>query len=113
LQALTLMNNVAFVEAARFLAERIQREADPNPTAHIKHGFRIVTGRLPQPSEIEPLATAYDRFLNHFETNPQEAPKLLAIGEAPRDDKSPATEHAALTMLANILLNLDEAITLE
>lgn len=113
LQALTLMNNVAFVEAARFLAERIMREADSDPAAQIERGFRIVNGRFPRVSESEPLQAAYDEFLNYFRNNPNEAPKLLATGEAPRDKNLPATEHAALTMLANILLNLDEAITLE
>jgi mono/diheme cytochrome c family protein len=113
LQALTLMNNVAFVEAARFLAERIMREADAEPAAQIERGFRMVTGRLPRATEAEPLKAAYDQFLNYFRNNPNEAPKLLAIGEAPRDKNLPAVEHAALTMLANILLNLDEAITLE
>lgn len=113
LQALTLMNNVAFVEAARFLAERILREADADSASQIRHGFRTVTGRLPRASESEPLAKAYNQFLDYFAKNPTEAPKLLAIGEAPRDKKLPAERHAALTMLANILLNLDEAITLE
>ena len=113
LQALTLMNNVAFVEAATFLAERIMREADAEPAAQIERGFRMVTGRLPRATEAEPLKAAYDQFLNYFRNNPNEAPKLLAIGEAPRDKNLPAVEHAALTMLANILLNLDEAITLE
>ena len=113
LQALTLMNNVAFVEAARFLAERMLREADNDPTAQIQRGFRIVTGRIPLPTEIQPLEQAHEQFLKYFESNPKEAPKLLAIGEAPRDSTLPTTRHAALTMLANVLLNLDEAITLE
>ena len=113
LQALTLMNNVAFVEAARFLAERILREADADSASQIRHGFRVVTGRFPRASEIEPLAKAFDQFLDYFSKNPAEAPKLLAIGEAPRNEELPPERHAALTMLANILLNLDEAITLE
>jgi mono/diheme cytochrome c family protein len=113
LQALTLMNNVAFIEAARFLAERMLREAESNPTAQIRHGFRIANGRYPRPSESEPLESAHDQFLTFFQSSPKEAPKLLAIGEAARDKTLPAARHAALTMLANILLNLDEAITLE
>ena len=113
LQALTLMNNVAFVEAARFLAERIMREADSDSASQIRHGFRIVTGRLPRASETELLAQANDQFLDYFAKNPMEASKLLTIGEASRDKKLPVERHAALTMLANILLNLDEAITLE
>lgn len=113
LQALTLMNNVAFVEAARFLAERILREADADSASQIRRGFRIVTGRHPRPAETEPLAQAYDQFLDYFAKNPTEAPKLLAIGEAARDKNLPSERHAALTMLANILLNLDEVITLE
>ena len=113
LQALTLMNNVAFVEAARFLAERIMREADSDSASQIRHGFRIVTGRLPRASETELLAQANDQFLGYFAKNPMEASKLLTIGEASRDKKLPVERHAALTMLANILLNLDEAITLE
>lgn len=113
LQALTLMNNVAFVEAARFLAERIMREADSDSASQIRHGFRIVTGRLPRASESELLAQANDQFFDYFAKNPMEASKLLTIGEAARDKKLPVERHAALTMLANILLNLDEAITLE
>lgn len=113
LQALTLMNNVAFVEAARFLAERIMREAESDPASRIERGFRIVTGRRPEPAEAQPLTTAYDQFISHFESRPADALKLLATGEAARDQTLPSTEHAALTMLANILLNLDEAITLE
>jgi hypothetical protein len=108
-----LMNNVAFIEAARFLAERMLREAESNPTAQIRHGFRIANGRYPRPSESEPLESAHDQFLTFFQSSPKEAPKLLAIGEAARDKTLPAARHAALTMLANILLNLDEAITLE
>lgn len=113
LQALTLMNNVAFVEAARFLAERILHEAEPDLVSRIEYGFRVVTGRRPQAAELEPLKTACDHFIDHFASRPKEAAELLAIGEAPRDTTLDVSEHAAFTMLANILLNLDEAITLE
>ena len=113
LQALTLMNNVAFVEAARFLAERMIREGGSEATGQIEHGFRLVTGRLPDANELISLRSSFEKLHPLFESNEAAARSLLATGERPRDVSLDVVRHAALTMVANVILNLDEAITLE
>lgn len=113
LQALTLMNNKLFVEAARFLAERMIREGGSPRRSRLAHGFRLVTGRKPHEREAVALARAYEDFLKQFAGREDAARKLLSQGEAPRDPDLDVTDHAATTMVASILLNLDEAITKE
>ena len=111
LQALTLMNNVAFVEAARFLAERMIREGGSESTGQIEHGFRLVTGRLPDADELSSLRSSFEKLHPLFESNEAAARSLLATGERPRDVSLDVARHATLTMVANVILNLDEAIT--
>lgn len=113
LQALTLMNNVVFVESARFMAERMLRSADPDVTAGITFGFRLATGRHPSPSERSVLRHAHDQFLQQYLGDEQAAVKLLTVGETPRDKSLPLVQHAAMTMTASLILNLDETITHE
>jgi mono/diheme cytochrome c family protein len=113
LQALTLMNNVAFVEAARFLAERMLREGGSNPIDQMRHGFRLVVGRWPGPEEVRPLEETFEILHEHYAAHPDAAVELLGIGERPRDKRLDPVDHAALTMVANVVLNLDETVTLE
>jgi len=113
LQALTLMNNKLFVEAARFLAERMIREGGSARRSRLAHGFRLVTGREPREREAAALARAHEDFLKQFAGREDAARKLLSQGEAPRDPDFDVTDHAATTMVASILLNLDEAISKE
>jgi hypothetical protein len=113
LQALTLMNNVAFVEASRFLAERMLREGGSEPGGQIAFGFRAVLGREPEAGDLAPLRRTYDLVRGHFAENTDAATQLLSIGERPRDMSLDVASHAALTMVANVILNLDEAVTQE
>jgi len=113
LQALTLMNNVAFVEASRFLASRMMREGGEDAESRIAFGFRLTTGRRPDAAESSMLASAHLSFLARFGSAPDAAKKLLAVGEKKRDAAIDPTEHAAMTMLGSLLLNLDETITKE
>ena len=113
LQALTLMSNVTFVEASRFLAERMLSEADADPRAKIRHGFVIATAREPTDEELAVLASAHRTFLEQFWQDEAAAASLLSVGEAPRDPSLDAAEHAAMTMTASLILNLDEALTKE
>lgn len=113
LQALTLMNNVAFVEAARFLAERMLRDGGDDPSDQITHGFRIVLARQPDSDELSSLRETFAMSRDWFKSHPEDAAQLLAIGERPRDRTLNATTHAALTIIGNVLLNLDETITLD
>lgn len=113
LQALTLMSNVTFVEASRFLAERMLRLAEADPRAKIRHGFVVATSRQPTEKELSVLMSAHRTFLEQFWQDEAAAASLLGVGEAPRDPSLDAAEHAAMTMTASLILNLDEAITKE
>ncbi|HSG68893.1 MAG TPA: DUF1553 domain-containing protein, partial [Planctomycetaceae bacterium] len=113
LQALTLMNNITFVEAARFLAERMLTEAEPSLDAQLTRGFRLVTSRIPDSSELEILRAVYDQYRSRFTEDSAAVGQLLSVGEKPRNEELDLTEHAALTMIASTLLNLDEVISKE
>jgi hypothetical protein len=113
LQALTLLNEITFVEAARVLAQRVMRESPGPPTARLARAFRLVTGRLPSAAESEVLQEGYQRHLAEFRADPARAAKLVHIGEAPGDQRLDVAEWAALTTMAGLMLNLDETITKE
>ncbi|MGB7344557.1 MAG: DUF1553 domain-containing protein, partial [Pirellulaceae bacterium] len=114
LQALTLMNNKLFVEAARGLAQRMMTESHSNDLlAQLRFGFRSVCGRLPSDSEVAILNGSHQKFVEQFTASPGDAKKLLSIGESQRDTSIEAVQHASMLMTASLLLNLDEAITKE
>ncbi|MEQ1829483.1 MAG: PSD1 and planctomycete cytochrome C domain-containing protein, partial [Pirellula sp.] len=114
LQALTLLNNVAFVEASKKLAERIIKEIpSSNDVARLRLAFIQVVGREPSKAEFALLELAMQSFRSRFQSDIQAAKKLLTSGEYPSDTLLDPIEHAALTMVASLLLNLDETITKE
>jgi hypothetical protein len=110
LQALVLLNDPQYVEAARMVAERMIKDGGSDPDDRITLGFRLLTSRRPQPDERQLLRDLYDEELAHFQTHRQEARSLLSVGEQPRDAKLDAAETAALTVVASTLINLDEAV---
>lgn len=112
LQALTLLNNIAFVEAARFLAERMLKEPQlTEPSQRIEWAFRLITSRSPAEEEVNILLDDLQRFRVDFEKQPATAQQLLQVGEKPSDPDLAPTELAAYTLIANTLLNLDEAMS--
>jgi hypothetical protein len=111
LQALTLMNNITFVETSRFLAERMLTLAK-SPSDRISLGFRAILCRKPGKTELNELLADLNFYRKDFEKNPTEAKKFLKIGEKPANPKLDAVELAAYALIANTLLNLDETITL-
>jgi hypothetical protein len=113
LQALNLLNEVTFVEAARVLAERVMREGGRNSGERMAYAFRLVTGRVPSERERAYLETALHRHRQHYQANGEAALKLVSVGECPRDASLEVSELAAYTAIANMLLNLDEGITKE
>jgi hypothetical protein len=120
LQALVLLNDPTYVEAARALAQRTIFEGGPAggretgnaPQARIRWLFREATGRLPSQAETRVLLELFERRLDHYQKQPAEAAKLIAIG-ASRPGNVEATELAAWTMVASTVLNLDETVTKE
>ena len=113
LQALVLMNDVQYVEAARRLAERAMTEAGPAPADRAALAFRLCTARLPVADELIVLVGVYEKQLAGFQADVEAANKLLAVGRSKRNESLPAPELAAWTMTANLILNLDETVTKE
>jgi hypothetical protein len=111
LQALTLMNEISFVEAARKLAERAMQEGGRKPDERLKLAFRLVLARSPTSAELQILRAGLARHVEHFRQRPQAAVELLTVGESSYDKKLDAVELAAYSTTANLILNLDEAIT--
>ncbi len=110
LQALVLLNDVQFVEAARAFAQRIlQRPGDD--AARLAWAFAEATARTPQPAEAAVLARALKRERARYADDEAAAAELLAQGEAPRDEALPLAEHAAWAQVAALLLNLSETVT--
>ena len=110
LQALNLMNDVAFLEAARKLGERMIREGGLDPSARLAYGWKLVLGRQPRTGELASITIAYHRFLTRFKTDPAAAEAFLKQGESLREPLDPA-ELAAAATVASLILNLDEAVT--
>ena len=113
LQALTLMNNKVFIEAARCMAERMYLHNKNNLEEAIAFGYQLSVGRPPQVTELDIMEKTHANFLAHYTLNSAEAELLLATGETQRNQTIPAVDHAAMTMVASILLNLDETISKE
>nr|MDQ3330842.1 DUF1549 and DUF1553 domain-containing protein [Planctomycetota bacterium] len=113
LQALALMNDVQLVEAARHFAERMMTEGGSDAADRLAFGFRLATARRPEPNELAVLLQDYESHLGHYQNDREGAAALLAVGESKRDDSLDVAAHAATTMTANLILNLDETITKE
>lgn len=111
LQALTMMNNITFVEAARTIAERVIHEGGATEQQRLNHLFQLVLSREPTSAESKALLADYNGYLAQFKKDTPGATDLLKIGSSPRDETLTAEEVACWTMIANTLLNLDEAIT--
>lgn len=113
LQALNLMNDVAFVEAARVLAERILSEGGRTAEARLAYAFRLATARAPNPRESRILLANLHAQLAEFRSDPAKARRLLSVGEKKAEAKFDAKELAAYAAVASLILNLDEVITKE
>lgn len=111
LQALQLMNDTQHFEAARALATRILTEAGPSADERILLTFKIVLSRAPDRDELYILRTALEQYLDRYQKAPDAASKVIAVGESPSKVNGSATELAAYTLLANLVLNLDEVVT--
>ena len=111
LQALTLLNDPIFVEAARKLAERAIREGGVTPEARLTFAFRLATGHAPDAADLGILKHTLDRMRTAYDADEKSARALLAVGASPQNPAIPVSELAAYTAVANMILNLDETIT--
>jgi hypothetical protein len=113
LQALNLLNDPTYVEAARFLAQRMLLEGGASIESRLSHGFRLITARLPRPNEMAILKISLERNLAEYKADPAGAAGLIKVGEASTDATLDVSELAAYTSIASTMLNLDETVTKE
>ena len=111
LQALNLMNDTTFVEAARQLAEAALRTDVDSPSARIGEIFRRVLGRLPSSDERDILENLHRSYADTFQADLDAAEAYLGVGDSPWDPHADPRELAAYAGVASLVLNLDEAVT--
>lgn len=113
LQALNLMNDPTYIEAARSLAQRMTLETGSNLSQQIIHGFQLVLARAPRPAELSLLTASYQRQLHEFQQDTEGSSELIKVGDTTADSSIDPAHLAALTTIASTILNLDESITKE
>ena len=111
MQALTLTNDVQFVEAARNLAQRMMTEGGKTTGQRITFAFRLATARPPDDAEMAVLLDVFQAHLQEYTSHKDAAAKLVSIGESKRNESLDISLLAAYTMLGNLILNLDETLT--
>lgn len=111
LQALVTLNDPAFVEAAGALALRMADLAENRRDDAIAHGFRRLLLRAPAKTELSQLGDLYERMQKDYRAKPEEARALLASARVAATSVDGEPRLAALITVANVLLNLDEAMT--
>ena len=109
LQALVLLNDPQYLEAARVLGQRMAL-AGATLDERVTAGFRLATGRVPTAAERGVLVALFGDERARFAARPAAAAKLLTVGEAKRDPNVPAADAAAWAVVASTLLSLDEAV---
>ncbi|MEM8484231.1 MAG: DUF1553 domain-containing protein [Bacteroidota bacterium] len=109
LQALVLLNDPQYVEAARVLGERMLKQGGASIEEQVVFAFRLLTSRYPTEKEQGLLVRLFEEERAGFAADPAEAVALLAVGEYPRDRSVEASELAARTVVASTIMNFDEA----
>jgi len=118
LQALALLNETTFLEAAQGLARRMVAEGGADPAARIARGYALVLGRAPDGAELETLLTGLAADRAAFAADEKSAEAFIVAGAAGRPVAEAtaglaADEFAAWCLVANVLLNLDEFVMRE
>jgi hypothetical protein len=111
LQSLVLLNDPAFVEAARIFAERILSEGGSSVDERIEYAYRQALQRRPRAAETSLLTTLYQKHLAEYQQDREAAIALTKIGQDAVSDNRDAAELAAWTSVARTILNLHETIT--
>ncbi len=111
LQALALLNDVTYLEAARKFAERMLTEGGTTEESRMTFAFRLATGRAPMSDEVRVLRASLEKYTARFQQSPAEADKFINQGEAARSKSLNAVDLAAHMAVASVLLNMDECIS--
>ncbi|MCC9658076.1 PSD1 and planctomycete cytochrome C domain-containing protein [Rhodopirellula halodulae] len=113
LQALVLMNDPTFIEAARNLAEKTLQSHEANDEQRIRSMYAAAVSRQPSEASLDVMRDNLSYFRQHYQQNANEAEKLLSIGQSKRDESLNAIELAATTMVAHLIMNTDKFVTIE
>jgi hypothetical protein len=111
LQALATLNDKVFAEAAAALARRMMAEGGRTNEDRARHGFRLCVARTPSRAELDPLLALYRENLEKYKKDPTAANAMARSGSPKPPRKMDPAELAAWTVVANVLLNLDETVT--
>ena len=109
-QALALLNDPVFVEAARVLAQKAMAETT-DAQGRLRFIFNRVLQRDPEPEELSVLLPRIEQWISHFTKNPKDSHNFLSIGQAPADSDFPEAERAAWSNCSRLILNLHEFLT--
>lgn len=112
LQALVLLNDPQYIEAARVLAERLWEQDQAKLPTILSKGFERLTGRLPDAQEQEVLKNYYQQEKERFAQAPEEALDYLNIGEMPLEMTTDAVDLAALATVMHGVMNTTDTYTL-
>ncbi|MDA0194433.1 MAG: PSD1 and planctomycete cytochrome C domain-containing protein [Bacteroidetes bacterium] len=110
LHALTTLNDVTYMEAARVLAERVLNDRDSDKS-RLEYVFELATSRKPKSEEIKILENRLKELRKEYDGSEEEAKKITLIGEFQVNENLDRTDYAAYTVLSSLVLNLDETIT--
>ena len=111
LQALALMNDATYVEAARCLAARALLEGGKRSNSRLAYAFRLATARAPTAGEAGVLQQLLSQQVERYRDDSKAARDLIRVGESRSDTRLDPRELAAWTIVASAILNLDETIT--
>ena len=109
-QALVLLNDPVFVEAARVFSERIQRQGGADFSSRLDFAFSIALQRKPARAERQVFEKLYQKHLELYRKDPDGARALVSTGDWPPADGLPLEVHAAWPSLARVVLNLHETL---
>jgi mono/diheme cytochrome c family protein len=110
-QALVLLNDPTYVEAARVFAARVIKEGGDGVASRLNFAFETALDRKPSEAEGKILTSLYEKHLREYSQDTESAKKLLATGQAPAPEKMDAAELAAWTNVCRTIINLSETIT--
>jgi hypothetical protein len=113
LQALALLNETSFIEAAQALATRMLAEGGDRPGDRIARGFRLAIGREPTDAELATLVAGFESDRDAFAAAPDAARAFADVGLVEPPEGLPAAEFAAYALAANVIINLDEFVMRE
>jgi hypothetical protein len=111
LQALVLMNDPTYLEAARVLAQRDMHEGGATEADRLRYAFRLVDDREPSPQEFDILSKLYQKEHEHYLADRKAAEKLISVGESKPDPKLEPADLAAWMLVSSTILNMDESVT--